>query len=256
MSLLCIYVYDIRHCKLENTPSSSHEPQCHVTPLSKTRLTFSLIVSGWPEWPLVYKHSHSKTSRPDIGTSSSFPLIWYGDTSRLLAIMKIYKLALTSALCASTPTILCSQAINVSNEIRLGNSIAQFVSGASGLDGPKMDPEINATSFDWWYFDAVSENSCAVVIVFCVTTDLGFPFVPPLSTLSVDIFATFEDGTLVFLPLNDLPLRAGTATVVTGVDGSSGSWEGIGFEWKGAPDLSQYVVTIDSPLLGITGTLH
>jgi hypothetical protein len=170
--------------------------------------------------------------------------------------MKIHKLVLTSALYASAPKFSCSQTINISNEIRLGNSIAQFVSGASGLDGPKMDPEINATSFDWWYFDAVSENnSCAVVIVFYMSTDLGFPFVLPLSTLSVDIFATFEDGTLVFLPLNDLPLSAGTATVVTDGDGSSGIWEGTGFEWKGAPDLSQYVVTIDSPLLDITGTL-
>lgn len=170
--------------------------------------------------------------------------------------MKILNLALAGILYASGPMVLCSQTINVSNVIRLGNSVAQFVSGTSGLDGPKMDPEINATSFDWWYFDAVSEdNSCAVVIVFYMTTDLGFPFVPPLSTLSVDIFATFEDGTLVFLPLNSSPLSAGEATVVTDGDGSSGIWKGTGFEWKGVPDLSQYVVTIDSPLLDISGTL-
>lgn len=170
--------------------------------------------------------------------------------------MKLYNLALAGTLCASPPIVLCSKTINVPNVIRPGNSIAQFVSGASGLDGPKMDPEINATSFDWWYFDAVSENnSCAVVIVFYMTTQLGFPFVLPLSTLSVDIFATFEDGTLVFLPLNDPPLSAGEATVVTDGDGSSGIWKGTGFQWKGAPDLSQYVVTVDSPLLGINGTL-
>lgn len=167
--------------------------------------------------------------------------------------MKVHNLASIGVLYAS---VLSAQTIIVSNEIQAGDSTAQFVSGVSGLDGPKIDPEINATSFDWWYFDAVSEdNSCAVVIVFYMTTDLGFPFVPPLSALSVDIFATFEDGTLVFLPLNDLPLSAGEATVVTDDDGSSGVWKGTGFEWVGAPDLSKYVVKIDSPLLDINGTL-
>ena len=204
----------------------------------------------------MYKYGHCETSRLKIGTTSSFPPNSYGDTSRLLTIMKLHKLALVGGLYVSSSIVHCSQTINVSNEIHLGNSVAQFVSGASGLDGPKMNPEINATSFDWWYFDAVSSNnSCAVVIVFYMTTDLGFPFVLPLSTLSVDIFATFDDGTLVFLPLNDLPLSAGTATVVTDGDGSSGIWDGTGFQWKGSPDLSQYVVTIDSPLLGVTGTL-
>lgn len=170
--------------------------------------------------------------------------------------MKLHNLAIAGAFCTLALRVLCSQTITVSNAVQLGDSVAQFVSDASGLDGPKMDPEINSTSFDWWYFDAVSENnSCAVVIVFYMTTDLGFPFVPPLSTLSVDIFATFEDGSLVFLPLNNPPLSAGSATVVTDGDGSSGIWEGTGFEWKGAPDLSQYVVTIDSPLLGMSGSL-
>jgi hypothetical protein len=169
--------------------------------------------------------------------------------------MKLYKLARASALCALA-TIVCSQTLTVSNQIQPGNSIAQFISGSSGLDGPKMNPEINATSFDWWYFDAVSDsNSCAIVIVFYMSTDLGFPFVLPLSTLSVDIFATFEDGTLVFLPLNDAPLSAGSATVVTDGDGSSGIWDGTGFSWNGTSDLSQYTVTIDYPLLGISGTL-
>jgi hypothetical protein len=170
--------------------------------------------------------------------------------------MKLHNLALAGALCVSAPLVLCSQTLTVPNVIQPGNSIAQFVSGTSGLDGPKMDPEINATSFDWWYFDAVSDsNSCAVVMVFYMSTDLGFPFVLPGAALSVDIFATFEDGSLVFIPLNNPPINTGTATVVTDGDGTSGIWEGTGFEWTGTPDLSQYVVTIDSPLLGISGSL-
>ena len=193
---------------------------------------------------MLFRHTSPFSSKFHIQYNSKYPF---------LTIMKVHNLASMGALYAS---VLSAQTIIVSNEIQTGDSTAQFVSGVSGLDGPKIDPEINATSFDWWYFDAVSEdNSCAVVIVFYMTTDLGFPFVPPLSALSVDIFATFEDGTLVFLPLNDLPLSAGEATVVTDDDGSSGVWKGTGFEWVGAPDLSKYVVKIDSPLLDINGTL-
>lgn len=171
--------------------------------------------------------------------------------------MNFRNVALVGALCASMQVVLSAQTLTVSNNIASGASIAQYISGASGLDGPKMSPEINATSFDWWYFDAVAEDaSMGLVVVFYLSTELGFPFVPPLSALSVDIFATFEDGTLVFLPENDLPLQAGAATITTDGDGASGVWKGTGFEFSGTPDLSSYTVTIDSPLLGITGTLE
>lgn len=169
--------------------------------------------------------------------------------------MQFHNLALFSALCATT--ILAAETIVYPNVIKTGPSTAQYISGESGLDGPKMTPGINATTFDWWYFDAVAnDGSAAVVIVFYLSTDLGFPFVPPLSTLSVDIFATFDDGSLVFLPLNNLPYKAGQATVVTDGDGASGNWQGTGFSFEGSPDLSTYKVTVDSPVLAIKGTLE
>jgi hypothetical protein len=99
-----------------------------------------------------------------------------------------------SALFASTTTAASS--LVVPNKIALGPSVPQFVSGASALDGPKLTNEVNATSFDWWYFDAVSSNSqAAIVVVFYLSTSLGFPFVPLGSVLLVDIFATYLDGT-------------------------------------------------------------
>ncbi|KFY13988.1 hypothetical protein V491_06190 [Pseudogymnoascus sp. VKM F-3775] len=169
--------------------------------------------------------------------------------------MQFHNLALFSALCATT--ILAAETIVYPNVIKTGPSTAQYISGESGLDGPKMAPGINATTFDWWYFDAVAnDGSAAVVMVFYLSTDFGFPFVPPLSTLSVDIFATFDDGSLVFLPLNNLPYKAGQATVVTDGDGASGNWQGTGFSFEGSPDLSTYKVTVDSPVLAIKGTLE
>ena len=167
--------------------------------------------------------------------------------------MNLCNLAFVSALCAS---FVAAQTVTFPNTITTGESTAQYISGASGLDGPKVTPSINATTYDWWYFDALSSDaSMGIVVVFYLSTDLGFPFVPPGSALSVDIFATFEDGSLVFLPLSDIPGDAGSATITTNGDGASGVWEGTGFQFQGAPDLSSYTVTIDNPTLGISGTL-
>jgi hypothetical protein len=170
--------------------------------------------------------------------------------------MQLHSVTLVGLLCAFAQLVLSSETLTVFNTIALGNSIAQYVSGTSGLDGPKMSPEINATSFDWWYFDAVAEDGLgAVVIVFYISTDLAFG-VPPLSALSASIFATFEDGSILSLPANILPNIAEEATIITDGDGASGIWKGTGFEFQGTADLSSYVVTIDAPLLGVSGTLE
>ena len=168
---------------------------------------------------------------------------------------KMHRLSILYMLWATMQVAQSTETLVVPNEIQTGASVAQFVSGTSGLDGPKVQPN-NATSFDWWYFDAVSEDSLSsVVIVFYLSTDLGFPFLLPLSAISVDIFVSFDDGTLLFFPLNDLPSTDGEAIVVTDGDGSSGYWKSTGFQWTGTSNMSQYVVTIDSPVLGITGSL-
>lgn len=93
------------------------------------------------------------------------------------------------------------------------------------------------------------------MVVFYLSTDLGFPFLLPGAAVSVDIFASFEDGSLSFLPLNSPPGSLGEATVVTNGNGASGDWKGTGFSFEGTSDLSSYTVTIDSPLLGVKGTL-
>jgi hypothetical protein len=170
--------------------------------------------------------------------------------------MQFRNLALFGGLCATT-VLAATTSHTYPNVIQTGPSEALMVSDGSAFDGPKLTPGNNATTFDWWYFDAVSTNGAsAVVMVFYLSTDLGFPFVPPLSTLSVDIFATFDDGSLVFLPLNNLPYKAGQATVTTDGDGASGNWQGTGFSFEGSPDLSTYKVMVDSPVLAIKGTLE
>src|SRR3954452_10827676 len=103
-------------------------------------------------------------------------------------------LPILSMLWVLTQNVLSTETLVVPNIIQTGTSNAQFVSGISGLDGPKVRPN-NATTFDWWYFDAVSKDGLSsIVVVFYLSTDLGFPFLLPLSAVSVDIFVSFDDG--------------------------------------------------------------
>jgi hypothetical protein len=160
------------------------------------------------------------------------------------------------ALLSSLLHLALAISINVyPNIVNPGNSSAKFVSGPAGLDGPKVAPP-NGTSYDWWYFDAVSADSNAsIVIIFYVATSDGFPFLAPGSALSVNFFATFENGTSLVYFLEDLPSNTGAATVITDGNGSSGYWNSTGAKWIGTPDVSGYVVTIDSPKYGIKGSL-
>lgn len=90
--------------------------------------------------------------------------------------MNLHDLGLVTALCAAGK-VAAQTTIVVPNNIITGqDSIAQYVSGTSGLDGPKITPVVNSTSYDWWYFDAVSNDaSMGIVVVFYLSTDLGFP---------------------------------------------------------------------------------
>lgn len=88
-----------------------------------------------------------------------------------------------------------------------------------------------------------------------MSTDLGFPFRLPGAAISVDIFVSFADGSLLFYPINSLPGSLGSATVVSEGQGASGVWSNSGFSFDGEDDLSRYTVTIDNPVLGVKGTL-
>jgi hypothetical protein len=55
-------------------------------------------------------------------------------------------------------------------------SIAQYISSHNGLDAPHVTP-INASAYDWWYFDVVSEYlGYSVVVVFFNAPMTAFPF--------------------------------------------------------------------------------
>ncbi|KAL2817999.1 hypothetical protein BDW59DRAFT_165705 [Aspergillus cavernicola] len=58
-----------------------------------------------------------------------------------------------------------------------------WISDTTGFDGPKVAPA-NATTWDWWYFDAVQAptttgEQAAVVIIFYMATVGKFEFLRP-----------------------------------------------------------------------------
>lgn len=146
-----------------------------------------------------------------------------------------------------------ADSVTISPILYAGPSQVQFTSCASGADGPRVYP-INATTFDWWYFDAVSDDGTqALTVIFFTSSFIGFSFdlANAIDPLNVYVFANTGSG-----PGVSFPVLATSVTIDTVGDGASGTWTGSGISFQGAPDLSTYTVTFDKTLLnlGIEGT--
>ncbi|EXJ70681.1 hydroxyneurosporene synthase (CrtC) [Cladophialophora psammophila CBS 110553] len=160
---------------------------------------------------------------------------------------------LLSALLALAPGAL-SQCFNDTltySSTQSLTSTVQFTSCDEAADGPRVFP-IDLTSYDWWYFDTVSDDGTqALTIIFFASSFLGFSNTASIEDiLNVAIAATFPNGTQV-----SQTALATAVTVNTIGNGASGDWTGSGCSFTGTPDLSQYAITINNPSLGISGTV-
>jgi len=137
----------------------------------------------------------------------------------------------------------------------VSNSISQvqFKSSAFGLDAPHVR-SVNATTWDWWYFDVVSaDQKSSIVIVFYTAPATGFVFnKAPASDILLASINVGIPGSPSFFSGGAF---AEKATIVSLGNGARGCWEGTGFEFIGAPDLSTYTIVLDSPDLGVKGTV-
>jgi hypothetical protein len=133
-----------------------------------------------------------------------------------------------------------------------GPSQGEFISHSSGLDAPKIRP-MNGSAYDWWYFDAVSDDAKAsLVVVFYTASPTGFPAASFPSTVdSITIDAEFPNGTSFAVSI-----PASSATIVTVGDGTTGVFEGAGSGWTSTPDMTRYLLTVDAPDFGIKGTFQ
>ncbi|KAL6689708.1 hypothetical protein J3F84DRAFT_353985 [Trichoderma pleuroticola] len=162
-----------------------------------------------------------------------------------LAVIALGLLPCVHAISLTLPNQLINGPIKAESEVRAGD-----------LDGSKLWPGANETSYDWWYFDAVSATTNAsVTVVFYNTGPNGFPssYVGD-GPFSVGISGSFANGSLFFLTA---PV---TGDVVIKIDerGTSGEWSGSGFAFYGTSldgANPTYVIKVDAPAIGCYGTV-
>ncbi|KAL3483846.1 hypothetical protein BJX62DRAFT_249091 [Aspergillus germanicus] len=138
-----------------------------------------------------------------------------------------------------------------------------WLSGAAGFDAPKVSP-VNATTWDWWYFDAIQSGApkgerASVVVTFYTALPTGFDLLGAFASAGytsltlVGTEVTWPNGTTETFLFN-----ATEATITVLGDGASGVWNAsIGTaSFTGTPDLSSYRVDLNSPFVSGSITLR
>ncbi|KAL4808148.1 hypothetical protein BDV18DRAFT_158260 [Aspergillus unguis] len=136
-------------------------------------------------------------------------------------------------------------------------SNVQFIS-SSGLDGPKVVP-VNATTWDWWYFDAVQvpdperpDERASVVVTFYTAQHTGFDMLTLYETQGftsltlAEVAISWPNGTLGSYFFN-----ATEARITTAGDGASGVWleSEESARFIGTPDMSRYRLELNSSVI-------
>lgn len=116
--------------------------------------------------------------------------------------------------------------------------------GTVPLDGVYIT-EPNATSYEWWYFDVVSEdhNSSVVFVTSVTYSATGSP------ELSADLTISYPKGTWMAISIPQDQLKFSTVG-----EGSIAVAEA--FSWRSVPDLSGYTIQLDIKEQGVTGEIH
>ncbi|KAL1962236.1 hypothetical protein VTN77DRAFT_9892 [Rasamsonia byssochlamydoides] len=151
------------------------------------------------------------------------------------------------------PSSLATTTVVVPSSVQPGPSVPQFVSNATGLDGPKVHP-INGSAYDWWYFDAVAvDGLSSVVVVFYTAAEDGFPF--PFSSGNSSVVLASLQGSFANGSLFEISVQATSGIIDTVGNGSRGQWENTGFAWSSNAQATEYKLTFDSADAGIKGSI-
>lgn len=131
-----------------------------------------------------------------------------------------------------------------------GKSEAKFTSSDFGFDAQHIKP-INASAWEWYYFDAVSVDGLhSVAIVMYTAPATGFfGGGPPDDIIVSEVFASTPQNPQFFDQYT-----LGSEAIVSSIgNGANGLWKGTGFRFGGKHDLSSVNVEIDSPQIGVKG---
>ncbi|KAL8286145.1 hypothetical protein RQP46_004633 [Phenoliferia psychrophenolica] len=128
-------------------------------------------------------------------------------------------------------------------------AVAAYRSSTTGLDGPKLKA-VSEGSFEWWYFDVVSDDAqSSAVVTFFTSTFTGWSLANPWDFIThVTIALKLPGEEFKFKDVN-----ATEARITTVGNGASGNWVGSGLSFTGSADLSTY--RIDIKTTTITGSI-
>ncbi|KAL4938072.1 hypothetical protein BDV06DRAFT_215411 [Aspergillus oleicola] len=162
----------------------------------------------------------------------------------------------SSALATAATVIVPDSPVNASSK-------AQFISNSTAFDGPKVVP-VNATTWDWWYFDAVQVSSnpneqVSVVATFYNALPTGFdPIVlyaqRGFTSLALgEVVINWSNGTRNIFMFNSTEAR-----ITTVGDGTEGVWETPtgDMSFAGSPDMRLYEVQLESEIVSGTVVLQ
>jgi hypothetical protein len=182
----------------------------------------------------------------------NFPSPLFSSYEKKMKVLGIYCLLNALSVSASQAKIRDARAHTrtIPSTPFSGNVKTNTFSKDVGLDGPQLSA-VNSSSYEWWYFDAVSDDHLsAITIVFYTSLASGFAFIPPTPDATVvGIDFLFPNGTT-----DSIMLNATEAVITTVGQGSSAVFEKSGAKWEGAPDLSSYILNINAPESDVIGT--
>ncbi|TLD08112.1 hypothetical protein PspLS_12127 [Pyricularia sp. CBS 133598] len=142
----------------------------------------------------------------------------------------------------------------IPSEVLKGPTTPESISQPGNFDGIKLTPGNNATSYDWWYFDAVSPTTNESIVIVFYNAGPDAIDVPRTAPLYVQITGVFANGTRYALQAN----ATGGANFQNNEHGISSVWNGAGSSFAGTnldADNVEYTVTIDNSAIGLKGTL-
>ncbi|ROV93912.1 hypothetical protein VSDG_06284 [Cytospora chrysosperma] len=113
------------------------------------------------------------------------------------------------------------------------------------LDGVYIT-QPNATSYEWWYFDVVSESHTSSVVF---VASVSYSAITGAPELSAELTISYPNGTWTEITTPQDKLNFSTVG-----EGSIAVAEA--FSWWSVPDLSEYTIRLDLEVQGVTGEIH
>ncbi|OJJ43161.1 hypothetical protein ASPZODRAFT_169715 [Penicilliopsis zonata CBS 506.65] len=137
----------------------------------------------------------------------------------------------------------------VQNASSLPLRVSSELASLASLDAPKLSA-INASAFDWWYFDVVAREY-SLVCTFFAASESAFPFLYPSSSVLGAYLWLEKDGQVwhAHFPASLALLHSSHP------DEIAGDWQDAGFVFDGVSHDDHLVYQLDIHTANLTGSI-